>query len=79
MSYFNELKQNKDLPSISTLENQRALFNAHFKLDQNSQMQFYASFARFLNVTKNLEFKLKSSVKVLQKNIKQYLNTVGNI
>jgi hypothetical protein len=79
MSYFNELKKNKDLPKVSTLENQRKKFNAHFKLTQLNQLEFFASYARFLNLTKDLELKIKSSAKVLQKDVKHYLTSIGQI
>jgi hypothetical protein len=79
MSYFKELKRKNESPTLQTLEHHRKKFNAHYKLSQNNQMEFFASFARFLNLTQNLELKLKSSVKNLQKDITRYLNIIGNI
>ena len=52
MSYFNELKKNKDLPKVSTLENQRKKFNAHFKLTQLNQLEFLHLMLVFLTLQK---------------------------
>jgi hypothetical protein len=52
MSYFNELKKNKDLPTISTLKNQRKKFNANLKLTQLNQLEFLHLLLVFLTLKK---------------------------